>query len=195
MLNASNRMQTLIDNLLTLSRVTMKAAPFMTVDLSRVAQEVLSDLEAQIEQTRARVEVEPLPTIEADPLQMRQLLQNLISNALKFHQPQQAPVVKVFSRSSSQQRIVPGMGAQAMVDIIVQDNGPGFDEKYLDQLFQPFQRLYGRSEYAGTGIGLAICHRVVGRHGGHITAQSTPGQGATFIATLPIQHIDEVGAT
>lgn len=200
MLNAGNRMQTLIDNLLTLSRVTMKAEPLTTVDLSRVAQEVLSDLEAQIEQTHARVEVDPLPTIEADPLQMRQLLQNLISNAVKFHQPQQAPVVKVFSRSSSQQRFAPGVGAQAgagaqaMVDIIVQDNGLGFDEKYLDQLFQPFQRLHGRSEYAGTGVGLAICYRVVSRHGGRITAKSTPGQGATFIATLPLQHAEELRA-
>ncbi len=195
MLNASIRMQTLIDNLLTLSRVTMKAVPFAAVDLSRVVQEVLSDLEAQIEQTRARIEVGSLPTIEADPLQMRQLLQNLISNAVKFHRPQQAPVVKVFSRSSSQQRVVPGKGTQAMVDIIVQDNGLGFDEKYLDQLFQPFQRLHGRNEYSGTGVGLAICQRVVGRHGGHITAQSKPGQGATFIATLPVQHLDEVSAT
>jgi two-component system sensor kinase FixL len=194
MLNAGNRMQTLIDNLLTLSRVTMKAEPFTAVDLSRVAQEVLSDLEAQIEQTRARVEVDPLPTIEADPLQMRQLLQNLISNAVKFHQPQQAPVVKVFSRSSPPQRVVTGAGAQAMVDIIVQDNGLGFDEKYLDQLFQPFQRLHGRSEYAGTGVGLAICYRVVGRHGGRITAKSTPGQGATFIATLPVQYTEELRA-
>ncbi|HSD83832.1 MAG TPA: ATP-binding protein, partial [Anaerolineae bacterium] len=191
MLNASNRMQTLIDNLLALSRVTMKAEPFTMVDLSLIAQEVMSDLEAQIEQTRARIEVDPLPTIEADPLQMRQLLQNLISNALKFHRPQQMPMVKVFSRISSQQRIVPGLGPQAMVDIIVQDNGLGFDEKYLDQLFQPFQRLHGRSEYAGAGVGLAICHRVVGRHGGRITAQSAPGQGATFIATLPVQHTDE----
>lgn len=194
MLNASTRMQTLIDNLLTLSRVTMKAEPFTTVDLARVAREVMSDLEAQIEQTRARVEVDQLPTIEADPLQMRQLLQNLMSNALKFHLPQQTPVIKVFSRSSTQQRVVPGLGAQPMVDIIVQDNGLGFDEKYLDQLFQPFQRLHGRSEYAGAGVGLAICQRVVSRHGGRITAQSTPGQGATFIATLPVQHTSETSA-
>ncbi|HTP06619.1 MAG TPA: ATP-binding protein, partial [Anaerolineae bacterium] len=194
MLNASIRMQTLIDNLLTLSRVTMKAEPFTTIDLSRVAQEVLSDLEAQIEQTKARVEVDPLPTIEADPLQMRQLLQNLLSNALKFHRPQETPLVKIFSQSAAETRVIPGRGAQAMVDIIVQDNGIGFDEKYLDQLFLPFQRLHGRSEYAGTGVGLAICYRVVGRHGGHITARSTPGQGATFIATLPMRHTEEMSA-
>lgn len=187
-LNASDRMQVLIDNLLNLSRVTTKVEPFTSVDLAKVTQEVLSDLEAQVEQTRARVDIGELPTIEADPLQMRQLLQNLISNALKFHRPQETPAVKVFSRASLEQRVIPGLGSVALVDIVVQDNGLGFDEKYLDRLFQPFQRLHSRGEFAGTGIGLAICHRIVGRHGGHIMARSAPGQGATFIATLPVRH-------
>ena len=188
MLNASSRMQKLIDDLLGLSRVTTKTEPFKSVDLAKVAQEVLSDLEAQVEQTGARVEVGKLPTIEADPLQMRQLLQNLISNALKFHRPQVIPDVKVFSRASSERRVVPGVGAVDLIEIVVQDNGIGFDEKYLDRLFQPFQRLHGNSAYAGTGVGLAICHRIVGRHGGRITARSAPGQGATFVATLPVGH-------
>jgi PAS domain S-box-containing protein len=187
-LNASDRMQVLIDNLLNLSRVTTKVEPFTSVDLAKVTQEVLSDLEAQVEQTKARVDIGELPTIEADPLQMRQLLQNLISNALKFHRPQETPAVKVFSRASLEQRVIPGLGSVALVDIVVQDNGLGFDEKYLDRLFQPFQRLHSRGEFAGTGIGLAICHRIVGRHGGHIMARSAPGQGATFIATLPVRH-------
>ncbi len=188
MLNASERMQTLIDDLLSLSRVATKVELFASVDLAEVAQEVLSDLEAQVERTKARVDIGALPTIEADPLQMRQLLQNLISNALKFHRPQETPAVNVFSRASSEQRVTPGLGSVALVDIVVQDNGIGFDERYLDRLFQPFQRLNSRGEFAGTGIGLAICYRIVGRHGGHIAARSAPGQGATFIATLPVRH-------
>ncbi len=188
MLNASDRMQMLIDDLLSLSRVTTKVEPFTSVDLAKVTQEVLSDLEAQIEQTNARVDIGDLPAIEADPLQMRQLLQNLISNALKFHRPHERPAIKVFSRASSGQRMISGLGSVALVDIVVQDNGIGFDEKYLDRLFQPFQRLHSRGEFAGTGIGLAICHRIVGRHSGHIVARSVPGQGATFIATLPVRH-------
>jgi two-component system, LuxR family, sensor kinase FixL len=187
-LNASHRMQILIDNLLSLSRVATKAERFISVDLAKVAQEVLADLEAQVEQTGAHVEIGDLPTIEADPLQMRQLLQNLISNALKFHRPHETPAVRVFSRASSEQRVIPGLGRMALVDIVVQDNGLGFDEKYLDRLFQPFQRLHSRGQFAGTGIGLAICARIVGRHAGHITAKSAPGQGATFIATLPVRH-------
>jgi signal transduction histidine kinase len=134
------------------------------------------------------VDVGELPTIEADPLQMRQLLQNLMGNAMKFHRRQEAPVIKVYSRPSPERRVMAGFGTVSLVDIIVQDNGIGFDEKYLDRLFQPFQRLHGRSEYDGTGIGLAICYRIVGRHGGRITARSAPDQGATFIATLPMQH-------
>jgi PAS domain S-box-containing protein len=188
MMNASNRMQALIDNLLSLSRVTTTTERFVPVDLARVALEVLSDLEWQLEQTHAQVDVGELPTIEADPLQMRQLLQNLMGNAMKFHRRQEAPVIKVYSRPSPERRVMAGFGTVSLVDIIVQDNGIGFDEKYLDRLFQPFQRLHGRSEYDGTGIGLAICYRIVGRHGGRITARSAPDQGATFIATLPMQH-------
>ena len=194
MLTASERMQILIDNLLSLSRVATKVEPFASVDLAKIAQEVLSDLEAQVEQAGGHLEIGQLPTIEADPLQMRQLLQNLISNALKFHRPQEAPIVQVFSRPSSEQRVIPGLGNVALIDIVVQDNGIGFDEKQSDRLFQPFQRLHGHNEYPGTGIGLAICHRIVGRHGGRITAKSTPGQGATFIATLPVRHSSDEGA-
>ena len=192
-LNSSDRMQLLIDNLLNLSRVTTRVELFTSVDLAKVTREVLSDLEAQIEQTKAQVDVGELPIIEADPLQMRQLLQNLISNALKFHRPHDIPAVRVFGRASSVQRVIPGVGSVALVDIVVQDNGIGFDEKDLDRLFQPFQRLHSRGEFAGTGIGLATCHRIVGRHGGHILAKSTPGQGATFIATLPVRHSSNEG--
>jgi signal transduction histidine kinase len=110
---------------------------------------------------------------------MRQLLQNLIGNALKFHAPGVAPVVRV------QGRLIEG--ARPMCELVVADNGIGFDEKYLDRIFAVFQRLHGRQEYEGTGIGLAVCRRIAERHGGSITARSKPGEGAKFIVTLPVR--------
>jgi light-regulated signal transduction histidine kinase (bacteriophytochrome) len=180
MQNAATRMQALIDGLLIYSRVTTKAQPFVTVDLNAVVREVLADLEVRIEQLAARVEVGDLPTIEADPLQMRQLFQNLIGNALKFHRQDVVPLVRV------QGELLDGGAGQYR--ITVEDNGIGFDEKYLDRLFQVFQRLHGRSEYEGAGIGLAICRKIIERHGGSITARGVPDQGATFIITLPARQ-------
>lgn len=180
MQNAAQRMQSLIEDLLTLSRVTTKAQPFVSVNLAQVTQEVLSDLEITIQQTEAQVQVGELATITADPPQMRQLLQNLIGNALKFHRPQEPPFVKIYSEIS---RVAGGL---EHCQIIVEDRGIGFDEKYLSRIFNIFQRLHGRSEYEGTGIGLAICRKIAERHHGSITATSFPNQGAKFIVTLPM---------
>ena len=133
-----------------------------------------------------------LPTVEADPLQMRQLLQNLIANALKFRKPHTAPTVEVMSEIVEEDSHSSGQdGREDLVKICVRDNGIGFDEKYLDRIFTPFQRLHGRNEYEGTGIGLAVCRKIVERHGGTLTAKSTPGEGATFIATLPLTQAKE----
>jgi PAS domain S-box-containing protein len=189
MLNATKRMKSLIDDLLRFARVTSQAQPFLPVDLNRVTREVLSDLEVRIAETNARLEVSELPTIDADEVQMRQLLQNLIGNALKFHQPGQPPVVRVFAVTA---------GAQSMADglcrLNVADNGIGFDEKYLDRIFTVFQRLHGRTEYEGTGVGLAICRKIAQRHGGDITATSAPGQGASFQIVLPFRHANGADA-
>ncbi len=179
MQNAAARMQALINGLLTYSRVTTKAHPFVPVDLAQVAQEVMSDLEVRIQEVGGRVDVENLPRIEADPTQMRQLLQNLVANALKFHRQDQPPVVKVYAGNAHH---------NGVCQIFVEDNGIGFDEKYLNRIFHVFQRLHGRSEYEGSGVGLATCRKIVVRHGGRITARSTPGQGATFIVTLPVRQ-------
>jgi len=189
MQNAAQRMQALIDDLLILSRITTRGQPFVSVDLAQVAQEVLSDLELQLQQTQGRVEVRALPTIEADPLQMRQLLQNLLSNALKFHRHEEAPVVKLCSQLLDQNnQPVENAAIAEFCQIIVEDNGIGFDEKYLDRIFNVFQRLHSRSEYEGTGMGLAICRKIAERHYGSITARSTLGQGATFIVTMPVKQ-------
>jgi len=183
MRNAASRMQVLINDLLLFSRVTSKALPFSQVDLTMTAHEVVIDLEVLLQATQGTVEIDELPTIEADPLQMRQLLQNLIGNALKFHQPGTPPIVHV----AAQMRI-DARTAEEQCLLTVQDNGIGFDEKYLDRIFVVFQRLHGRNEYEGTGIGLAVVRKIVERHGGTITAQSAVGQGATFLVTLPVHQ-------
>src|SRR6185503_11380252 len=142
-----------------------------------------------LEQAHGKVETSELPTIEADPTQMRQLLQNLVGNALKFHRPGETPLVKVYPRIVENGAEKRGVG-QRTCELCIEDNGIGFDEKYLDRIFTVFQRLHGRGEYEGTGVGLAICRKIALRHGGDITAQSQPGHGATFIVTLPMHQME-----
>ena len=180
MQNSAKRMQNLIDDLLMFSRVTTKTLPFEATDLKHVVNEVVSDLEVRIEQSGAKVEVGELPVIDADPSQMRQLFQNLIANALKFQKKDVPPIVKIDA-------VIKG----GKCSFSVCDNGIGFDEKYLDRIFTIFQRLHGRHEYEGTGIGLAVCRRIVERHLGVITAKSVFGEGATFIVTLPLKQKKE----
>lgn len=196
MQNAARRMQALISALLAYSRVTTQAQPFVPVDLAAVADEVVSDLEVAIQQTGGRVEVGPLPTIDADPAQMRQVLQNLVSNALKFHREGEPPVVRIRACMVESPGAAPAEPArgQTMCEMTVEDNGIGFDEAHLERIFGMFQRLHGRNEYEGTGMGLAISRRVVERHGGTITAESTPGKGSKFTITLPARHTDPGGA-
>jgi len=186
MLSAVKRMQSLIQDLLRFARIASQANPFLPVDLAQVTREVLSDLEVRIAETNAQVEVSDLPVIDADAMQMRQLLQNLIGNALKFHQKEKAARVRVYAENRNSQP-----GADDILRLVVEDNGIGFDEKYLDRIFTVFQRLHGRAEYEGTGVGLAICRKIAQRHGGDITARGTPGQGASFLVALPFRHVDE----
>jgi signal transduction histidine kinase/DNA-binding LacI/PurR family transcriptional regulator len=172
MQNAAVRMQKLIDSLLSYSRVTTMAKPFVPVDLNQLMKGVLSDLEVRIEKSGARVEVGELPVLTGDPTQLRQLFQNLVGNALKFQPPGGRPVVKV--RSLPAER-----GGRAV--LAVEDNGIGIDQKYQDKIFGVFQRLHSREEFEGSGIGLAICKKIMERHGGSIAVESAPGTGATFI--------------
>jgi PAS domain S-box-containing protein len=190
MRKAASRMQTLINDLLAFSRVTTKAQPFIRVNLAQTAQEVIEDLEGRIEMTKGRIEQGDLPTIDAEPVQMRQLLQNLIGNALKFRRPEVPPVVKIKAKvfSGVLPHAPPDAASQNLCELTVSDNGIGFDEKYLDRIFNVFQRLHTRNEYEGTGMGLAIARKIVLLHGGVITARSAPGQGAAFIATLPVSQ-------
>lgn len=193
MQNAAARMQTLINDLLAFSRVTTKAQPFVPVNLNQIVQEVLSDLEVHIQTVGGQVEVDRLPVIDADPLQMRQLFQNLVSNALKFHQVNRSPVIKIQAEIVDLLTTPPAnVGSPQSCQILIEDNGIGFEEKYLDRIFTVFQRLHYRNEYEGTGVGLAICRKIAERHGGQITARSSPGNGSMFIVTLPVHQSDTV---
>ncbi len=184
---AAGRMQDLIENLLTYSRVTMKPRPFTRVDLAAVAREVAADLEGLLASTGGRLELGELPVIEADPMQMRQLLQNLLANGLKFHRTGVPPVVKLSGRDGPPAGSAPG----PCCELRVEDNGIGFEAEYAERIFGIFQRLHGRAQYEGTGIGLAICRRVVERHHGTIVGRGVPGEGATFTVTLPRRQTTE----
>jgi PAS domain S-box-containing protein len=179
--NAAERMQVLINELLNFSRISRTTESYIEVDLEKVVRSVINDLEISIEQKKASIDIGHLPVIYAIPSQMRQLFQNLLSNALKFSSPDRDP--RIFIEAS----IVHEEGEE-MCRIKVADNGIGFDEKYADRIFNIFQRLHGRNEYEGTGIGLAIVKKIAENHRGSITARSTPGEGSVFTIVLPVKH-------
>lgn len=174
MQDAAGRMQSLIQSLLGFSRIGTATDPHVPVDLDAVAQEVVGDLELRIQETGAKVEISDLPTIEADPTQMRQIFQNLIGNALKYRREGVAPVVRV-SAEVVDGAAGPVNGTPAkLCRIRVEDNGIGFEPQFADRIFGIFQRLHGRGEFEGTGVGLAICRKIAERHGGTISAEDGP---------------------
>jgi chemotaxis family two-component system sensor kinase Cph1 len=189
MRKAAERMQNMINALLSYSRVTTKAQPFIEVNLVNSVREALSNLEIMIETTGGRVQVEDLPTVEADPSQMIQLFQNLIGNGLKFHRKEDPPVIRVWAQAANsfKDRFQGRYGPRWKIH--VEDNGIGFDENQLVRIFLPFERLHGRGVYEGAGMGLAICRKIAERHGGIISATSTPGKGSTFIVTLSAKQM------
>ena len=182
--NSAKRMSEMVKGLLDYSRVGNESNLFTLTDLTRIITEVVSDLDVLIANTGGRVEVGDLPTLEVDPIQMRQLFQNLIVNSLKFR-GEEKPLIKIYTQPvAADQEIAENIHGKTY-QIFVEDNGIGFDEQFLDRIFTMFQRLNGRSSYEGCGIGLSICRRIVEHHGGSITARSKLGAGSTFIATLP----------
>ncbi len=186
---AASRMSTLIRDLLNFSRISVHRDASGPVPLATILSSVLVDLELTVQETGAQIEVGALPMVAGDPLQLGQLFLNLLSNALKFRQPDQPPCIRVMSAAVTAHELPPSIRPNRLVNLYyridVADNGIGFDDKYVDRIFQIFQRLHGKSAYTGTGIGLAICERVAINHGGGITAVSQPGQGATFSVYLP----------
>lgn len=190
MQHAAERMQNLIQDLLAFSRISRNGIVFQPVDLNVVARDVLEDMETSIEQTNARFTIGTLPLVQGDAVQLKRLFQNLISNAVKFHKHDIAPEIEISASRRSRDNIelnsetlLPG---KEYYRISIKDNGIGFDEKYSEKIFNVFQRLHGISEYEGTGIGLAICRKIMNNHGGFIMAKSQENIGSEFIVILPV---------
>src|SRR5262249_6259173 len=152
-------------------------------DLAQVARDVMSDLEPTLNASGGLIEIGNLPAIDADPTQMQQLLQNLVCNGLKFQKPGHRPLIPVESELVE----CPDAGSE-QCRLRVTDNGIGFDNKYAERIFRPFERLHGQQDYEGSGMGLAVCAKIAERHGGAIKAYGVPGEGATFVVTLPLRH-------
>lgn len=184
---ASERMQLLINDLLRFSRHTGSTEDFCDVDLNVLMTEVLSDMETEVDRLEAQIHVDTLPNVWGVPSQLRQLFQNLVSNAIKFRKKDEAPVVRIYCDKETSENLAVGLGR-----IIVQDNGIGFDPKYTREIFVVFKRLHSYHEYEGSGVGLSICKKIIERHNGNIDAVSTVGQGARFIVDLPVVVKKEV---
>jgi signal transduction histidine kinase len=182
-------MSSLINDVLNYSRLTKTGEQFINTDLNKILRDVLSDFELLIEQKKAAITYTDLPTIKGIPLQLHQLFSNLISNSLKFSErnPQITITAKMLSPEEIQEHArLKKTGSY--VQLVLQDNGIGFEQQYAEQIFTIFQRLNNLKAYSGTGIGLALCKKIVDHHDGIITANSEIGQGATFTITLPVTH-------
>lgn len=177
MQKASERMQGFIDDLLGYSKIS-SSRQFKFIQTEKILKEVIEDLEARISESGGTIEYKDIPDLEADSLQMKQLFQNLLSNALKYHKEDVPPVVNIHGKSLD----------NGMVHLFFEDNGIGFEEKYKEQIFKPFQRLHGRSAFEGTGMGLSICKKIIEHHNGKILVESTPGKGSVFEVILPVKQ-------
>jgi len=191
--NASSRMQALIKDVLTYSELGKAATAFEPVDLNKTLEGILSDFDLLIEQKEAIIKSDKLPVIEAIPLQMSQLIGNLISNSLKFARKDTKPVITI-----TVQQLPPDEITAYSLDpsvnytgIQFKDNGIGFKEEYADKIFSIFQRLHGKSEYEGTGIGLAMCKKIALNHNGELNARGSSDNGAVFNIILPLKHFEK----
>lgn len=189
MQQASARMQKLIEDLLSFSRISSGHEQFTRLDVTSVVNEVIEDIEGQILRERAKIGVRPIAAITGDRSQVKRLFQNLISNAIKFHEPGAHPVVEIsgsiVSAAEAEKEFSAPLSESSYVRIVVKDNGIGFDDKYTEKIFNIFQRLQGRAEYEGTGIGLAICRKIMTNHRGYIRAKSAIRKGSEFILIFP----------
>lgn len=190
MQNASRRMSEMIDDLLSFSRITTQKKPFSRVKLDKLMANVLDDLEYTIENAGASVHVDELPEIDADASQIRQVFMNLIGNSIKFRRPDAKPEIAISCEAESNTESTDG---RRWYRLRFSDNGIGFDPQYVDKVFDLFQRLHGRDKYDGTGIGLALCRKVINRHGGTISVESAPGRGAVFTIRLPMTQSGDSG--
>ncbi|HKP32784.1 MAG TPA: ATP-binding protein [Chitinophagaceae bacterium] len=174
---AADRMGKLIEAILIYSNISHERQLYESIDLNAIIREVINDLEISMNEKKAQINVDPLPVIEAIPFQMRQLFQNLLSNALKYVQPGVQPKIKISNYIEN-----------GFVKISIRDNGIGFENIYAEKIFQVFQRLESADKFQGTGIGLAVCKKIVENHEGRISAESEPGKGTEFIVELPLSE-------
>ncbi len=182
MINAVTRMENFIKDLLQYSRISTMAKPPEKVDLNEAVKEVLGDLDISIQETKAAIKIDNLPVIDAEPMQIRQLFQNIIGNAIKYRRTDAAPNISITCRATGNEN------NSKIYEINITDNGIGFDNSYSEKIFGLFQRLHGKSEYEGTGIGLALCKKIVEQHGGSIKAYGKVNEGSVFIIMLPVKH-------
>lgn len=189
---AAERMQYLITDILTFSKISVDNPSFVDCDLNGLLREVLLDLDEEIKAKKAKVVIDPLPTLSVNPSLIKPLFHNLISNALKYAKKNVAPRVQISSETSARINGIVTQGSRArFCRIYIKDNGIGFDQKYAEEIFGMFKRLHHTSEFQGTGIGLALCKKIVEQHGGYISARSKIGEGATFIISLPLKQQKE----
>jgi signal transduction histidine kinase len=188
MKTAAERMSNLISDLLEFSRISTRGKEFIEVDLETVMTDILGDLEIAIQESSSQIKADKLPVIQGDKGQMYQLFLNLLSNAIKFRKADAAPQISIGYERETTNDLLTGAALDWHV-ITISDNGIGFEQEFADKIFVPFQRLHGRSEYKGTGIGLAVCRRIVDRHGGNISAVSELGTGTVFTVKIPVKAI------
>ncbi|HLA52582.1 MAG TPA: response regulator [Flavitalea sp.] len=185
---SGERMQALIKDILLFSKTSLEKQTFVESDLNAILADVLEDLELVIQSKKARINAQSLPLLSVNPVLMRPLFHNLISNALKYSKKNEIPEVKIYSESTQGKPLNGTEIKNKYCGIFIEDNGIGFDQKYSEQIFGMFKRLHLHTEFEGTGIGLALCKKIVEEHHGFITARSQPGKGSTFIISLPINH-------
>jgi len=175
MLASTRRAQIYLNDLLSYSQIRSKSQPIVPVDLNKLVKNVLLHFSLAITKKKAQVKTGELPTVISDQYMMRQLFQNLIGNSLKFSKPGQSPKIKIYSRPNS----------NGFFEIIVQDEGIGFNTSYFNNMVKPFKKLHGKDQYDGGGMGLTICMKIVRTHWGQLTANSKPGEGSQLIIHLP----------
>ena len=191
-INSSRRMQSLINDLLSFSRHSTHISDFRKTDLNLLVKEAVSELEVEVEKSKANIQVNSLPVVSAIPSLMQQLFYNLISNALKFRKKSGHPVVKITSevmKKKELEQFISNVNGTIYHKITVSDNGIGFDKKYADEIFMVFKRLHSYHEYEGTGVGLSICKKIVEKHNGFIKADSEPDKGSTFMIAIPERQV------
>ena len=184
---AAERMQNLITDILTFSKISSERVEFIDSDLNKIITEVIHDMDEEVRAKEAKIHVSQLPVLQVNPGLIKPLFQNLIGNALKYSKKNLTPTINIKADVGVENHIR-NQFSKSYCRIFVEDNGIGFDQRYAEEIFGMFKRLHRNSEFEGTGIGLALCKKIVEQHNGFISARSKVGEGSTFIISLPVQH-------